>query len=421
MRDSLVAAVHDLGDPSVYEACRRVRLATARRSPPRCATIRVTAEEAAEWAIENVELGRASTSSSSAIEPVIVSSGLPQLILPVLGREGVELEVRSNFADPVARRLAGAASATRAVPDLRRPLQAALAPGGRPARLRRRRLVGPVRVARRDRVFARDGLAALPRRTGRALRAVRDVCTMSLLRFPEPYDFELSTGRFRAFGTDLANRLVDGDALPRRRRARGADRRARPAASTSSRSTTRRGPVVAQAARRAVRPRRRSTRGPRAIPCSRRSSRGCAAFARRCSPTRSRRSITSITAQQVSLFAAVAIRNRLVERFGEPGRRGVGVSDPRAHRRGERGGARRGRLHAPQGRVRGRARAQRPRPRRARRARRRRGARADHGAARPRPVDRRMVPRAPSRAAACVARRRPRRSARRREISTVSR
>ena len=31
-----------------------------------------------------------------------------------------------------------------------------------------------------------------------------------LLRFPEPYDFELSTGRFRAFGTDLANRLVDG-------------------------------------------------------------------------------------------------------------------------------------------------------------------------------------------------------------------
>ena len=37
---------------------------------------------------------------------------------------------------------------------------------------------------------------------------------MSLLRFPEPYDFELSTGRFRAFGTDLANRL-DGEVLYR--------------------------------------------------------------------------------------------------------------------------------------------------------------------------------------------------------------
>jgi DNA-3-methyladenine glycosylase II len=33
---------------------------------------------------------------------------------------------------------------------------------------------------------------------------------MSLLRFPEPYDFELSTGRFRVFGVDLANRFTDG-------------------------------------------------------------------------------------------------------------------------------------------------------------------------------------------------------------------
>jgi 2-hydroxy-3-keto-5-methylthiopentenyl-1-phosphate phosphatase len=31
---------------------------------------------------------------------VIVSSGLPQLIAPVLAREGLELEVRSNDADP---------------------------------------------------------------------------------------------------------------------------------------------------------------------------------------------------------------------------------------------------------------------------------------------------------------------------------
>ena len=31
---------------------------------------------------------------------MIVSSGLPQLILPVLEREGVEVEVRSNDADP---------------------------------------------------------------------------------------------------------------------------------------------------------------------------------------------------------------------------------------------------------------------------------------------------------------------------------
>ena len=31
-----------------------------------------------------------------------------------------------------------------------------------------------------------------------------------LLRFPEPYDFELSTERFRVFGPDLANLWQDG-------------------------------------------------------------------------------------------------------------------------------------------------------------------------------------------------------------------
>ena len=33
---------------------------------------------------------------------------------------------------------------------------------------------------------------------------------MGLLRLPEPFDFELSTERFRAFGPDLANLWVDG-------------------------------------------------------------------------------------------------------------------------------------------------------------------------------------------------------------------
>ena len=33
---------------------------------------------------------------------------------------------------------------------------------------------------------------------------------MTLLALPSPYDFALSTGRFRAFGPDIANRLVDG-------------------------------------------------------------------------------------------------------------------------------------------------------------------------------------------------------------------
>jgi 2-hydroxy-3-keto-5-methylthiopentenyl-1-phosphate phosphatase len=97
VRDSLVAAVHDLGDAAVYDteyASYGDALAAE------VGTLRVTAEEAAEWAIENVELRQGFHELVERYTPVIVSSGLPQLILPVLGREGVEVEVRSNFAEP---------------------------------------------------------------------------------------------------------------------------------------------------------------------------------------------------------------------------------------------------------------------------------------------------------------------------------
>ena len=96
------------------------------------------------------------------------------------------------------------------VPGVRRQVQAPVAPGRPPARLRGRRLVGSVRVARvRPRLRARPAWRRTStNRVSRTSRTRRS--SMSLLRFPEPYDFELSTGRFRAFGTDLANRLVDG-------------------------------------------------------------------------------------------------------------------------------------------------------------------------------------------------------------------
>ena len=97
VRDSLVAAVHDLGDPSIYdEDFDSYGDALAAE----IATLRVTADEAAAWAVEHVELRPGFHALVAAYAPVIVSSGLPQLILPVLRREGVELDVRSNLADP---------------------------------------------------------------------------------------------------------------------------------------------------------------------------------------------------------------------------------------------------------------------------------------------------------------------------------
>jgi 2-hydroxy-3-keto-5-methylthiopentenyl-1-phosphate phosphatase len=99
VRDSLVAAVHELGDPSVYE---REFSSYGEALAAEIGTIRATAEQAAEWAIENVEVRAGLQELAQRYRPLIVSSGLPQLILPVLGREGLELEVRSNFAEPLA-------------------------------------------------------------------------------------------------------------------------------------------------------------------------------------------------------------------------------------------------------------------------------------------------------------------------------
>jgi 2-hydroxy-3-keto-5-methylthiopentenyl-1-phosphate phosphatase len=97
VRDSLVAAVHDLGDPSVYD---RDFASYGEALAAEISTLRVTADEAARWAVDRVELRPGFHELVDRFHPVIVSSGLPQLILPVLGREGVELDVRSNFAEP---------------------------------------------------------------------------------------------------------------------------------------------------------------------------------------------------------------------------------------------------------------------------------------------------------------------------------
>ncbi len=139
---------------------------------------------------------------------------------------------------------------------------------------------------------------------------------MSLLHLPEPFDFALSTGRFRAFGTDLANRL-EGDVLFRAVAGREVriqahaggvdvdplDDETRPVVSHLLGAPFELDPFYAWAGG-----------DPLLAPIVERL-RG---FRPPLQPSPFEALITSITAQQVSLFAAVAIRNRLVERFGVP-------------------------------------------------------------------------------------------------------
>jgi len=97
VRDSLVEAVRTFGDAAVY--MRRFdsygeALATE------VGTIRAPVADVSAWAAEHVQVRPGFAALVERYEPVIVSSGLPQLIRPVLAREGIDVELRSNDADP---------------------------------------------------------------------------------------------------------------------------------------------------------------------------------------------------------------------------------------------------------------------------------------------------------------------------------
>jgi 2-hydroxy-3-keto-5-methylthiopentenyl-1-phosphate phosphatase len=101
VRDSLVAAIHALGDPSIYDGGIQQRFSSYGEAlAAEVATLRVSGEELAQWAVDNVEISPGFHELVERYDPIIVSSGLPQIILPVLEREGVEVEVRANDAEP---------------------------------------------------------------------------------------------------------------------------------------------------------------------------------------------------------------------------------------------------------------------------------------------------------------------------------
>jgi DNA-3-methyladenine glycosylase II len=137
---------------------------------------------------------------------------------------------------------------------------------------------------------------------------------MPLLAVPEPFDFDLTTERFRAFGPDLANLWVDG-ALHRIVGAR--EVRIEPAS----------GGVCVEPLDDETRPVVGKLLGlefdlagfyewARGDPVLKELTTRLAGFRPPLAPDPFETLVTSITAQQVSLFAAFAIRNRLIERFG---------------------------------------------------------------------------------------------------------
>jgi 3-methyladenine DNA glycosylase/8-oxoguanine DNA glycosylase len=140
---------------------------------------------------------------------------------------------------------------------------------------------------------------------------------MALVAVPQPYDFVLSTRRFRAFGADLANvwheeglhRVVGG-------------REVRIVAAPGGVAVEPFDGVVEAEVRQLLG--LRFELGPFRLfaagePILRPLEERLRGFRPVLAPTAWEMLVTSITAQQISLYAAFAIRNRLIERYGERG------------------------------------------------------------------------------------------------------
>jgi 3-methyladenine DNA glycosylase/8-oxoguanine DNA glycosylase len=140
---------------------------------------------------------------------------------------------------------------------------------------------------------------------------------VAFVALPEPYDFDLSTERFRAFGVDLANlwhegglHRVVGEREVRVEAAPGGvdvdplDDETRPVVLRLLGAPFELEPFAEWAAGRPV-------LGRLVVRLE--------GFRPPLAPDPFESLVTSITAQQVSMFSAVAIRNRLIERFGRRG------------------------------------------------------------------------------------------------------
>jgi 3-methyladenine DNA glycosylase/8-oxoguanine DNA glycosylase len=150
-----------------------------------------------------------------------------------------------------------------------------------------------------------------------------------LLPIPDPYDFEVSTERFRAFGPDLANLWHEGG-LHRAVDGRDVRIEAAPGGVLVEPLDARIEAVVSRLLGLPFDLAAFGRWARQADPVVRRVAAAIPGFRPPLAPDPFESLVTSISAQQVSLFAAFAIRNRLIERFGE--RRGHAYGFPTRER-----------------------------------------------------------------------------------------
>ena len=103
-RDSLIAVLEQFGD---WDECQRLgdqlfagEITLHQEIERQFATVKAPLEEVVAWVVENVRVRPGLPELVERFHPLVVSSGLHELIEPVLEREGVEVELLANRAVP---------------------------------------------------------------------------------------------------------------------------------------------------------------------------------------------------------------------------------------------------------------------------------------------------------------------------------
>ena len=103
-RDSLVMVLEHFGD---WEECKRLgdqlfagEITLHEEIDRQFATVTAPLEDVVAWVLENVRVRPGLPELVERFRPLVVSSGLHELIEPVLAREGLEIELLANRAVP---------------------------------------------------------------------------------------------------------------------------------------------------------------------------------------------------------------------------------------------------------------------------------------------------------------------------------
>jgi 2-hydroxy-3-keto-5-methylthiopentenyl-1-phosphate phosphatase len=102
-RDTLVMVLLEFGDPQVFRRIAaqldRGEITLQEEIRRQFEVIRAPLDVVRDWLLERVRIRPGFRELAERWQPIVISSGFHELIEPLLAREGVDVEVRSNWVD----------------------------------------------------------------------------------------------------------------------------------------------------------------------------------------------------------------------------------------------------------------------------------------------------------------------------------